>query len=107
MVPSSIIEFEKLTKGVKMYLFVSMMLIILFIISPLKNNRAFLVLGKIVIVCLLGYTIYLNISQTNNFYKNTNTSFGTAKWDVSKTNILFSYILSVFLLILIVVVLRF
>ena len=109
-VNSLIIEFSKSTQNVCMGLSISMFLILLFIMTPLNNFLLSSIFGKVMIITVLGYTLYYNLSKTNNFYKKVNNdfniSFASGNWNAVKTNILCSYIFSAFLIVLLLSVIR-
>ena len=97
-------NYLKSTKNVCLCTVISIFLIILFIISPLKNLFITSTIGKFVTVIILGYSLYTNIVNTNIFLKNTNIFEGS--WTSIKTNIFCSYIFSLFIFILLVTVFR-
>jgi hypothetical protein len=101
-----VVEYAKSTQNVCMCLGISIFLIILFMMTPLNSFILSSIFGKVVIIALLGYTLYYNISQTNKFSKNFNISLTTGNWDELKTNITCSYVFSLFLLVLLLSVLR-
>jgi fumarate reductase subunit D len=83
-----------------------MFLILLFIMTPLDNFLISSILGKVIILTLLGYTLYYNLNKTNKFIKDFNISITNGNWDALKTNITCSYVFSIFLIILILSVIR-
>ena len=97
-----IIEYSKTTKNVCMCLGISIFFIILFMMTPLNSFLLSSIFGKVIILTLLGYTLYYNLSQTNKFSNNFNISLTGGNWDVLKTNIVCSYVFSLFLLVLMV-----
>jgi len=101
-----VIEFAKSTQNVCICLAISLFLIILFIMTPLNNFILSSIFGKVIILTLLGYTIYYNTMATNKFTNNFNISLTSGDWNVLKTNILCSYVFSVFLIILMLSVIR-
>ena len=103
-----IVEFSKATQNVCMCLGVSVILIILFMFTPLNTFILSSIFGKVIIITLLGYTLYYNTQQTNKFVKNFNINIWNenSNWDPLKTNVLCSYIFSLFLLVLILSVIR-
>lgn len=103
-----IIQFSKSTQNVCMCVGLSVIFIILFMMTPLNIFMLSSIFGKVVILTLLGYTLYYNTQQTNNFVKNFNINIWNeySNWDPLKTNVLCSYIFSLFLLVLIVSVIR-
>lgn len=94
----------KSTKNVCLCTVISIFLIILFVISPLKNLFITSMIGKIFAVIILGYGLYTNIVNTNIFLNNNNVFEGS--WNSIKTNIFCSYIFSLFIFILLVTVFR-
>ncbi len=101
-----VVEFAKSTQNVCMCLSISMVFIILFIMTPLNSFLLSSIFGKVIILTLLGYTLYYNVSQTNKFSSNFNISLIDGNWDTLKTNVVCSYIFSVFLLVLMLSVIR-
>jgi hypothetical protein len=101
-----IIEYAKSTQNVCICLAISLFLIILFIMTPLNSFILSSIFGKVIILTLLGYTIYYNTNSTNKFTNEFNISLTTGDWDILKTNILCSYIFTVFLIVLMLSVIR-
>ena len=103
-----IIEFTKSTQNVCMCVGLSMLLIICFMISPLNSFMLSSIFGKVIILTLLGYILYYNTIQTNKFSKNFNVNIWdqNENWKPIKTNIICSYIFSLFVLVLIISVIR-
>jgi hypothetical protein len=101
-----LVEYAKSTQNVCMCLGLSIFMIILFMMTPLKSFILSSIFGKVVIITLLGYTLYYNIIQTNKFYNNFNVSLTSGNWDEIKTNVLCSYIFSLFMLVLLLSVIR-
>jgi hypothetical protein len=103
-----IFEFSKTTQNVCMCLGISVILIILFMITPLNTFLLSSIFGKIVVLILLGITLYYNTTQTNTFVNNFNINIlnDSSNWNPLKTNVLCSYIFSIFLLVLILSVIR-
>ena len=103
---SLIIEYAKATQNVCLGMSISAFLIILFMMTPLNSFVLSSIFGKLIILLLLGYTIYYNIIKTNKFANNFNVDMMSNSWDPVKTNIACSYVFSGFLLILMSTVLR-
>lgn len=101
---SMIIEFSKATQNVCMCLGLSVIFIVLFMMTPLNTFLLSSIFGKVIILTLLGYTLYYNTQQTNKFVNNFNINLldESKGWDPLKTNVLCSYIFSLFLLVLII-----
>ena len=89
--------FTSITKKICMSTFISIILIILFIISPLSNLIKTSIFMKLIILVLIVYTIYLNVLQTSTL-KNVNVSDNSP---IIKSqlniNIICSYIFTLFL----------
>jgi hypothetical protein len=79
----------------------SIVLIFLFVISPLNKFFMTSVFGKIAILFLLGYTLYYNIYLTNKLSTQYNIHLLNGSWDQIKTNVSCSHVFSLFLIILI------
>jgi hypothetical protein len=103
-----VIEFAKSTQNGCMCLGIIVIFIMLFMISPLNSYFVLSIIGKIVIVVLLIYILWYNTHQTNKFSKqfNVNILNENEAWNHIKTNVLCSYIFSVFLLVLTFSVIR-
>ena len=95
--PFNLIIFTDSTKKIYTCSAVSIFLIILFIISPLSNFYMTSMLMKIIILIILAYTIYLNIIQTNYLRTATNVVISENVISQLNTNILCSYIFTLFL----------
>jgi hypothetical protein len=103
-----IIEFSKATQNVCMCIGLSVILILVFMMTPLNTFLLSSIFGKVIILTLLGYTLYYNTQQTNKFVKNFDINIfnSNSNWDPLKMNVLCSYVFSVFLLVLIISVIR-
>ena len=95
--PFNLIIFTDSTKKICTCSAVSIFLIILFIISPLSNFFMTSMLMKIIILIILSYTIYLNMIQTNYLRSATNVVNSENVMSQLNTNILCSYIFTLFL----------
>ena len=101
---SIIIEYAETTQNVCLCISISAFLIILFIMTPLNSFLLSSIFGKVIILTLLGYTIFYNVTKTNKFAKNFNIDFASGEWDPIKTNIACSYVFTGFLLVLMLAV---
>lgn len=95
--PFNLIIFTDSTKKICTCSAISIFLIILFIISPLSNFFITSTLMKIVVLIILAYTIHLNIIQTNYLKDATNIANTDIVLSQLNTNIICSYIFSLFL----------
>jgi len=103
---SIIIAYAKSTQNVCLCISVAALLIILFIMTPLNSFVLSSVFGKVIILLLLGYTIFYNVMKTNIFSRKFNINMLGGGWDPIKTNIVCSYIFTGFLLVLFFTVLQ-
>ena len=95
--PFNLIIFTDSTKRICTCSAISIFLIILFIISPLSNFFITSSIMKIIVLIILAYTIYLNIIQTN-YLKNASNVVKTENMLTQiNTNIMCSYIFTLFL----------
>lgn len=103
MSSTMIIEFSKATQNTCMLSALSIVFIILFMMTPLNSFLLSSIFGKVIILTILAYTLYYNVSQTNKFTDNFNINIWheNSNWDPFKTNVLCSHIFSLFLLVLI------
>jgi hypothetical protein len=95
--PFNLIIFTDSTKKICTCSAISIFLIILFIISPLSNFFITSTLMKIVVLIILVYTIHLNMIQTNYLKNATNVANTDIVLSQLNTNIICSYIFTLFL----------
>ena len=95
--PFNLMIFTDSTKRICTCSAISIFLIILFIISPLNNFVMTSMIMKIIILIILVYTIYLNMIQTNYLRTATNVVNSENVMSQLNTNILCSYIFTLFL----------
>lgn len=101
-----LISYEKTTKYICICSAISIMLIIMFVLSPLSNFVLTSLFAKIAIIILLGYAIYANIESAAFLKKEFNVDFSTSEWSQIKMNISCSYIFSGLLLLLLFSVIK-
>jgi len=93
-------------KQLVLYSFISMFLIIAFVISPLNKFTTLSLIMKIIILCLLAYTGYLCNAQIT-FMRNTNTdAHSTTVKNQLTMNIIGEYVFILFLGLLFIFVLK-
>ena len=97
---------KDVTKQVCLCSFTSIIIIVLFIISPLSTFILTSAFMKIIVLILLGYTIYLNNYQTNILSLSKNSSQTYEIQSQLSTNIICSYIFTLFLGILFIFVIK-
>lgn len=95
-------NYVKNTKNVSFYIILAIFFILLFIFGPLHRFIITSILGKIIIIGVLFYALYENTTSTMNFSKYTKTLFTDGSWNSIKTNIIFGYVFSIFILLLII-----
>ena len=95
--PFNLMIFTDSTKRICTCSAISIFLIILFIVSPLSNFFVTSLLMKVIILIILSYTIYLNIIQTNYLRNATNVVNSENVISQLNTNIMCSYIFTLFL----------
>jgi flagellar biosynthesis component FlhA len=97
-----VIQYAKTTQTICLCLGVAGLLIMIFILSPLNSFFMSSIIGKALILCLLVYMMYYNIQQTNQFANSFNITFLNINdnWGPIKTNVLCSYLYTVFLFFL-------
>lgn len=89
------------TKNTCFYIIFSMFLIFLFIFGPLNRFIITSIIGRLIIILVLSYALYQNTISAMSFSKFTNTIFTDGPWTTIKTNIVCSYVFSLFILFLI------
>jgi hypothetical protein len=85
---------------------ISIILIMIFMISPINKFIMTSFLGKLSILILLGYTLFYNIHLTNKLSNQMNVVLIDGTWSTVKSNITCSYIFTIVLVILILSIIR-
>jgi len=98
--PTQISGYNDHTKTICLCSFGSIMIVILFILSPLSNFFKTSLFMKVIALIILAYTIYLILIQTNNLKGIINTDKPQHITAQINTNIICSYIFTIFLVIL-------
>jgi hypothetical protein len=96
----------ELTKKICICSFISILIVILFIISPLSHLINISIFMKFVALIILIYTIYLSIFQTNILKQSYGNSNHPSLSSQININIICSYIFTLFLAILFLFILR-
>ena len=89
--------FTDVTKKICMCSFTSIILIVLFVISPLSNLIKTSAFMKLLILVILCYTIYLNIIQTNSLRAANNAAVSEQIKTQLNLNVICSYVFTLFL----------
>lgn len=98
--------FTNKTKTVCTCSSISIFLIVMFIISPLSNYVITSTIMRLIIIVLLGYTIYLNIEQTDYLRKVFESAASTDISNQLSINIICSYTFTLFIGLLIIFVVK-
>jgi hypothetical protein len=98
--------FDNSTKNICLYCFLSVSLIIFFMLTPLNQFIKTSKFIKIISICILAYTLYLNNTQIQIFYSsNLGENSDIIKRHLN-INIICSYVFSLSILLLIFFVIR-
>ena len=103
---SPIIEYVKSSENICFYSIISILLIFFFMISPINKFIMTSFIGKVSILLLLGYILYYNIILTNKLKNQLNITLLNGQWNMVKTNLICSYVFSLFLFLLFLSVVR-
>jgi hypothetical protein len=87
------------SKNVTFYISIALVLILIFIISPLEKY-SFCYIAKVIIVVILFYAIIKNFMSAQDFSRSTNIDFFDGSWNDNKSNVIYSYIFTFFILLL-------
>ena len=98
--------YSNTTKNICMCTSLSIILILVFIISPLSNFFTTSLLMKIVILLILVYTIYLNNKQTHSLRQASSFINSEKLKSQLNLNIICSYVFTVFIGLLIIFVIK-
>jgi len=98
--------FDNSTKNICIYCFVSIILIIIFTLTPLSNFITLTIFIKIISILLLGYCIYLNGIQIKNFYSSNTDGTSSLIKSYLNVNIFCSYIFSLSMIIFIFFIIK-
>lgn len=104
--PSQFSGYNDHTKTICFCSFVSIIIVILFILSPLSNFFKTSLFMKLFALIILGYTIYLILIQTNNLKGIINTDKPEHITAQISTNIVCSYVFTIFLVILFISIIK-
>ena len=95
-----------LTKKICLFSFITVFLILLFVLSPLNKFIRTSFFMKIIVLGLLGYILFLSFEQTQilkSFFSNNPSPSLHSSLNM---NIIFSYVFTLFLAILFLIILR-
>ena len=98
-------EYADNTKHICICTSISVILIFIFMISPLKNIMMSNFFGRLLIIVVLLYTIYTNTTLAYTFSNKMNITLLNGEWNPTKTNVTCSYAFTAFLSVLLLIVL--
>jgi hypothetical protein len=98
--------FTNVTKKLCLCSAISIFIIFLFVISPLSNFFRISLFMKLIALVILGYTIYLNINQTNSLRSALSSSNNKEVTSQLNMNLICSYIFTVFIGLLFIFVIK-
>ena len=104
--PFNLMIFTDETKKICICSATSIVLIVLFIISPLSNFFTTSLVMKILILAILIYTIYLNNNQTNLLRNATSVINSENVKSQLNMNIICSYVFTLFIGLLVIFVIK-
>jgi len=102
----SSVVFSDETSNICICSFVSLFLILLFIVSPLNEYVKTSFGMKLIVLILLAYTIKLNISQIDSLNRAVSAAKEEQMKSLIQTNIICNYIFTTFLGILVIYVVK-
>jgi len=98
--------FTNTTKKLCLCSAISIFIIFLFVVSPLSNFFKTSLFMKVIALVILGYTIYLNMHQTNLLRTALSSSNKTTVTSQLNMNLICSYIFTIFIGILFIFVIK-
>jgi hypothetical protein len=99
-------HFANTTKNICLTSTISIILILLFIVSPLRKILFISIIGKIGIIILLSVCLYIILNTTFKFINENEISFINSEWNELKSNLLCNYVFSFFLFVLLFYVIK-
>jgi hypothetical protein len=94
------------SKNVCIFTTIAMVIIIIFMISPLNYYFLTSTIAQIIAILILAFALYQNYQNANFLSSTTNTTLYSGDWNSIKTNLISSYIFSFFMLILILSIIK-
>lgn len=94
------------TKNICLYCLLSLALIIIFMLTPLRQYLYLNLLIKMIICFILGYCLYLNTHQIKNLINSKSSNNSTLFKRYLNVNIIFSSIFSICIFVLLCFVIK-
>jgi hypothetical protein len=104
--PYSFSNYSKDSKQVSICTTISLILLFVFILTPLSSYVTMCFITKIIVFIILAYALYQNLNITYKFSKATNISYLDGNSSDIKNNMICSYVYSIFILFLMITVVR-
>jgi len=101
-----IMEYAEGTKLTCIYTGIAVILILVFMVSPLRSIPSIPFLVNLITLFMLGYIIFRNNMITYNLKQSYNVDFSSSEWSKVKTAIVGGYVFSLFLTFLLITVAR-
>jgi hypothetical protein len=101
-----IMAYAEATKLTCIYTGIAVILILVFMVSPLRTIIKIPFVVNLVILLMLGYIIFRNNVITYNLKQAYNVDFSSSEWSKVKTAIIGGYVFSLFLTFLLITVTR-
>lgn len=102
----TIMDFGQSTKNICMCVSLSILLIVFIMLTPISKFMMASMMGRLIVLAILGYTLFYSMMQTNKFSSHFDVSFLDGEWDHMKTNVVCSWTLNIFIFMLFVSVLN-
>lgn len=102
----TIVDFGRSTKNVCICVSFAIILIIIFMMTPISKLIYSSMFGRFIILIILGYALYSNMLQTTKFSYRFDISLISGDWDHKKTNVVCSWVFSLFIFILFYTILK-
>lgn len=94
------------SKSIYILSFISLILVIIFMFTPLSNKTSISFAAKIIIISLLSYSFYLNTFNIKNLSSTSDANKSELYKRYLNSNIFLSYIFSIFIFVLICFILK-
>ena len=99
-------KYSKDTKLISNCTTVSLIIIFIFVITPLNSFKPLCTICKILAFLILAFALYYNLHSSYKLSKTNNINYLDGTWNSLKNNMICSYVYSFFIFILIVTVIK-
>lgn len=94
--------FANNTKQTCLVTALSLFSLLIIMIAPINVGKLYKLIGKILVITMLGYTFLRNCKETNRLVSTIPELFSEQQHSTIKTNTILSYILSISIFVLII-----